>query len=339
MLTTLIRILREVETPAAMAAGVIISLIISAFPGCGPAHRDAAHDFSRHEFLPGSTLITRVTPPPPLVLAHLRTLDNRPDYMPYSPTGVEMRVIERSFDLLPPAARNLMERRLIGLHFINNFAGSGLTEWVSDGKGTIYAFMVFNPSTLKTSISALLTAKEKSCFIHDDPEMDLRIDAGNRLSGFDYILLHESIHLMDYVMRITPYVDDSSRKTLGLSAGPTPFTEGIWRGYATAARPLPFSGKVFFYGSAPPRLGINDAPAIYRELSRSPFASLYGTLSWAEDLAELATFHHITSVLSHPYRITVFRRGTPVYSLAPLESPSVRKRLRHVAFMYESTSP
>ncbi len=306
---------------------------------CDKGRLPDVHLLESYRFSEDTSLISRVSPPSPVILEHLKKLDKRPLYAPYIPNASEMRIIEKSLEILPRLTRSVLQRHLIGIHFIDDFTGNGLTEWVTDTKGKVYAIMVFNPSVFRGTMSDILTAKEKSCFIQDETGHDIRIDAGHDYNGFVYILIHESTHVVDYVKRITPYVDMTSKRALKLSPAATSFSRNVWRSYDIPVRPPAFSGKISFYGISPPRLQISGAPAVYRELLRSPFASLYGTLSWAEDLAELVTFYHITRELSQPYRISIVQRGTRVLLISPMESPAVRNRLDRIACFYSDDMP
>ena len=89
--------------------------------------------------------------------------------------------------------------------------GSGLTDYVLNERGDLFAIMVFNPDALKMDISAWMTIRENSCFIKDDPSVRIRVNCGTQYKGFLYALLHESAHLVDYVDHRTPYVEEDMK--------------------------------------------------------------------------------------------------------------------------------
>jgi len=298
-------------------------LISECRPPGGP---DKIHRLDSYRFDKNSSFISRVSMPPPLVLDYLKKLDSRSDYEPYLPGKREKHAMEKGFALLPELNREVLEKRLIGVYFIKNFTGNGLCEWVMDRDGRVFVFLVFNPSSLKKTISGLLTEKEKTCFINDDSSIRIDVDCGTKYPGFYYILLHESTHAVDYVLNITPYVDESYRRYAKKEKSETEFTEDYWRGYSASKAHFIFSNRVSFYHIGKPDLKISEAVAVYEDLARSPFVSLYGSMSWAEDLAEMVAFYHITSILKEPFGVYVFRKKEKIFAIYPMAGPSVIKR-------------
>jgi hypothetical protein len=310
-----------------------VCVILFTLYGCR-SRPDPVHQFENFRFDNTSSLESRVTLPPPLVLDYLRKLDSRPDYQPVVPGPMNREVIRSSINKLPPLTKQVLQRRLIGIYFIKNFMGNGLTDWVMDTGGNTYVFMVFNESAFTQNISELLTNKEKTCFIQDTSGTDIRIDCGTAYNGFLYIILHESAHAVDYIMRLTPYVDDTIQPYLGKVPSSTDFTRGIWNKYDTPCDRYSFTGKVFFYNIKPPRLLFSRAGDYYADLCSSPFVSLYGSMLWPEDLAELVTLYHLTEILKQPYIIKILKGGTMIQSFRPMESPRVRKRTTLMQVFY-----
>lgn len=269
----------------------------------------------------------RTADAPEFLLRYIRELDNNPGYKNFHPDKRSLAVVRSSIASLPGYLQDALENHLLGIYFIEGLAGSGVTEWASDKDGVIYAFMLYNPRILAMDMPALLTWKENTAFTNDDHRMRIHISCGTGMEGFVYILLHESLHVYDYVHRITPYCDEGIRDYRKLGREGTDFTKGIWCGYATPCRKIWFQGKVRFYGlSGPGLLPISRAPEVYDTLSRGPFLSIYGTQSWAEDFAELGAFYHLTEVLHQPYRIDILRDGKVIRCFHPGQFPEVRAR-------------
>ena len=314
----------------------LLACVSSCFHGKGlePVHRLENYSFNNH-----SPVSSRISLPPDIVLHHLRQLDNRPDYTGYVPTRQELAGFEKAISMLPVLNRSMLEKRLLAVYFIPNFMGSGLTEWVLDRKDEVYGFMVINPLVLRHDISELLTIKERTCYINDVPGFSVRISAGAQCSGLLYILLHESTHLVDYVLHITPYVDDAINDYLDRHITRTPFTGRVWTAYSRPVKKLSFTGRVSFYGIRKPALKLSDSFNIYRELSSSPFVSLYGSQTWAEDLAEMLSFYHITEILKQPYAISVWKGQRLLLSVRPMDSPSVKVRLKAMDLFYRQEAP
>jgi hypothetical protein len=124
-------------------------------------------------------------------------------------------------------------------------------------------------------------------------------------------------------------------KLKGKNHGTDIITGGIWKGYKKTIKNYRFMERVTFYGFRKgPKINISEAADIYRGLAKSPFVSLYSTLSWAEDVVELLTFYHITEKMKRPFVISVFRDDELVYRLEPMKNPLVRKRFPKLKIFY-----
>ena len=278
----------------------------------------------------------RVRNAPSIVMNYLKNLDKRDDYSPHVLTGEERRLVNESLKLLPPGIVKAMEDRLIGIYFINNFLGNGLADWVLDRESRFYVYLVFNPSVLKKNITRTVTDKEKTCFIVNDPAYDIQLDCGTGLSGFYYILLHETAHLVDYVSEVTPYTEEDVKVYKKRVLPTTPFVAGVWKNHDETSVEYPFRKEVTFYGfNKGPKINITRAPEIYRVLETTSITSLYGTLNWAEDMVEMLTFYHLTEKLKQPFIIKVLKNGREIYRYEPMKNPLVRKRLHHLEIFYK----
>lgn len=319
---------------------IIVFLTVFLLQSCFSAktYRDdisMVHVLDNYVFDPSSALLSRTGDVPPLVLNYLKELDKRSDYSAYSISEKDKAVISDAFNNLPPKTKKILQERLIGIYFINNLLGSGLTEWVAGKDGKIYSFMVFNPSLLRKSFSGLMTDKERTAFIYNDKSYDIKIECGEG-SGFQYILLHESTHSVDYSLGITPFADEGIKKQKKTATSATEFTRNIWDDYEIPHSKFSLNGKISFYGmGGGAKLNISDSPEVYKILGSSPFVSLYSSLSWAEDLAEFVTFYHWTEVMKKKYEITVLRNGKVVYSYQPMRSDSVKKRIGTINIFYK----
>ena len=291
--------------------------------------------FENYGFSGKTPVDRRIKKSPPFVLTYLKNLDGRDDYSDHELTPEELEIIKKSIELLPAGTRRTMEERLLGIYFINNFLGSGFADWVLDKENNFYVFLVFNPVVLKKNISQTITDKEKTCFIPNDPSYEIYLDCGTELSGFYYILLHETAHLVDYVSQVTPYTEEEVKIYKNIIKPSTPFISGVWKTYNKTIEEYTFRKEVTFYGfHKGPRINISRAPEIYRALSMTPLPTLYGTLNWAEDIAEMLTFYHITEKLKYPFIIKVLKNGKEIYRLEPMKNPHIRKRLRHLEIFY-----
>lgn len=294
----------------------------------------------QYDFDPSSTLVQRIKPMPEYLLQHYKEVDNTEAYSSYIPSGEETEMISYYVALLPPMHRRILTERLVGIYFVNEFIGSGLADFLFDDEDRLYTIMVFNPETMRHSISEWMTARELSCFDfegHDD--IQIEVQCGDKFTGFLYILLHESTHVVDYVSHFTPFVEPLL-KQLGMDSGTaeTAFTSGVWDGPVIPFSQYDFPARkdVTFYGFWDgPRLEADQASSVYESLKQSPFVSLYASMNWAEDFAEFVTWYHFTSVLRQPYELMITVDGEIVGSYAPMECDEVRKRIPIIADIYE----
>lgn len=298
-----------------------------------------SHRLSSYDFNSNSTVVSRVADAPDFVLKYISDMDGR-DYTIYTPTADELKLIEQSISRLPPLHQKILKSRLVGMYFINNFWGSGMADLVIADNDDVYGMMFFNSAVLKHNISDWLTYKEYTCFHTNSSDgYTIRFDCGTNNNAFMYILIHESTHIVDYVVGITPYVDTVHRlhKVVSKQEIPetTEFIDGIWKSYKRPVNNFTLRKKITFYGfSKGPKLHITNSFTIYEQLAESDFVSLYGSMVWAEDLAEFTTFYHLTQKLGLPYTINVYKDDETVFSLKPMENSKVRKRFKEMDVFY-----
>ncbi len=306
---------------------VIISLSVLFFQCDTDVTRVPVKQFRNYTLRQDLALHERIAPAPKVVMDFWMETDGRKDYAAYMPKGREMSDIKKSLENLPPLHEKVMKQRLIGIYFIKNFLGSGAADWVVDDNKNLYFYLVVNPELLAMKdLSEVLTWRERSCFI-DERGVRISVNCGTGANQLTYVMLHEGAHIVDYAERITPYAEKEVGKMYREYLAETDFVRGIWKSIHEPAGRYDFRKDVTFYGfSKGPRIKASDAPGVYRGLAGSPFVSLYGSQSWAEDLAEFVTFYHVTQKMKLPYVISVAIKGKELVRYKPMENPEVRKR-------------
>lgn len=303
----------------------------------GSLRKNPSRRLSSYVFNPASSLVSRVTPMPRFLLDDIRKLDGRADYAAYAPSAAEMKTLEEYLALVSPRHRKVMRERLVGIYFISPFMGGGLADWVMDDAGKVYAVLVINPEVFRRSLSDWLTYREQSCYRDDGSGVKVRVDAGRRFNGLMYLLLHEAAHIVDYVENHTPFVEPVLKVVTGRGAMDSAYARGVWEEYG---KPLAVSGfsmrdDVTFYGlSGGPKIAASRAVELYRVFSASPFATLYGSQSWAEDFADTFMAYHLAKKLREPYVVSVEKEGRTLFRYSPLESPRVKARLGYLEKLY-----
>lgn len=303
--------------------------------GCvaGPTLRERLEEIppkhlSFYNFDPTVPLISRVTDAPEELLA-LYAGEEEGQLARYQPTVAEREQIGLVFDRLPLRHRTVLQERLIGVYCVEEFSGSAMADYVVGPNDELYSVLILHPRVFSMDASELLTYRENTAFQHDDPDIEITISLSNAVSALAYIVLHESTHIVDYVERHTPYVEPGMFELFGVSSRDTSFTDEVWRGYRTVGADVEFSYQkdLRFYGlGGEPRLSNNEVDALYENLARSPFASLYGALSWAEDFAEFVTFYYLVYGLGAHYAVRIQRAGKLVFEYEPMASSTVLDR-------------
>ena len=280
-------------------------------------------------YTPGSSLESRIGPMPERLLEIYREIDGRPDYRNYAPTAADKALVLEYLRLMPPALERVFREKCAGLYFVENLQGNGVTSWVVDREGALYFHMTLNPAALRLGLSKTLTERESSCFV---PERGWKVsvDAGGKYKGLAYAIFHEGAHAADYIYGLTPLVDEGLPEAYRPAARPDGglFTEA-WASYSMPfpRNDFPFRDQLTFYGfGGGPKIPLADAGGVYAGLAGSPFVSLYGAKSWAEDFAELTAYGLITGRLGQPYRITLTGPRGVKKTVEPLKSPAVARR-------------
>lgn len=311
-----------------LAAAALLPLAACSKKGPAPAVPEMAR-LQTFAYVPGASFESRIGPMPERLLEIYREIDGRTDYRNYSPTAADKALTLEYLRLMPAPVERVFREKCVGLYFVENLQGNGVTSWVADPEGKLYFHMTLNPAALARSLSETLTERERSCFI---PERgwSLTVDAGSKYKGLAYALFHEGAHAADYIYGVTPLVDEGLPEAYRPSGRPDGglFTE-TWGAYS---KPLPrndflFRDALTFYGfGGGPKIAASDADGVYAGLAGSPFVSLYGAKSWAEDLAELAAYGLIAGRLGQPYRITVSGPLGVKKTVEPLKNPAAARR-------------
>lgn len=296
--------------------GPLLLLAAAALAAPVPNHVAASFDWDR-----SAPLEARAVPIPAWLLDAWRKADGHPEYADHALTPGERRAVKAALDGLPPEMRRVLAERQMALYFVDHLQGNGITDWALDASSRTFVYTIVNAASLRKTVSSALTERERSAF-RGLP--DLSVDAGEG-PGVEYALFHELAHSFDYVRGLTPLVEPGHGRATGRRV-----PKKGWDAWAEYGRPRPeadYPGreKLAFYGFGGPKLDAADAPKLCAGLASSPFVSLYGSRSWAEDAADLFVAWHLTRDLGRPYR---YACGGKVFE--PMKDPRVAARAARV---------
>lgn len=250
---------------------------------------------------------------------------------PHVLTDAERQSLARAFTVLPPVHQRVLRERLRRISFLDGMPNTALTSTVESAATPMFDLTI-RAGVLQESVSEFLTNKERTCFDVSGSTRTVVVEAGT-LEAIVYVLLHEATHMVDGALGLTPTNDTRPQANARL------LTTDVWTDRLTVAsryaNPL-LTALAYRRGGRP--VPVAEAPTVYAALQRTPFASLYGSSNWHDDVAELLAWHHLTSRMGQPYRLVVREGGTDVFVYEPMASPLVQSRLRLLAPLYEAST-
>jgi hypothetical protein len=236
---------------------------------------------------------------------------------------------------LPAPVLRHLEHRLAGIYLADNIGGTGYTDIISDGEGRPAAgFIVLDPTALARTANEWATWKESSPFIAVPGwALQASIEEGagdSRRNAMEYILLHEIGHVLSIGSPLTPSWNLSP---YAVRARAYPFFHLSWQvlpdgsGYSTYYDNGFVRRKdLSYYVGA--RIPVSEAGAVYGDLWRTNFPTLYAATNPADDFAEsFVNYVHVV-MLKKPFVIVVSHDGRVVRRYGPCwaEARCQRKR-------------
>jgi len=203
--------------------------------------------------------------------------------------------------------------------------------------GTMLVTLIINHRVLDSSLPDWIAYRDASPYRDDGKGIKLisTFAGGENYKGLLHTLTHEAAHIYDYIEHVTPFVERHLAAP-GDSPEAKEFTRGIWAAYSVpaAAYAIPRLTETAAYGlgKALPR---SIAAEQYAALAKTPFASLYGAGSWAEDFAEAATWAWLGKEDGIKYSVTVMRGERELATFAPGLGPTTQARQAALSVVLE----
>ena len=254
-------------------------------------------------------------------------------------TDDELALIKSYLALLPPAHQAVFAEKLLAIYLIDNFSGAGLTDWVVDGEGRVYYYLVFNSALLSTSMDDWLSYKEDSPFDDSVTAPTIKVQTHTHYKAMLYGLLHEGAHVLDYDRGITPYVDTLHKQFKNLNRESTAFTMSAWINRTTPKAEFDFAHRgnynlyrIFSNKALIPRA---EMPALFAQLKKTPFVGFYSGSTWNEHLADYLAYYHIEKKLGGSITLNLLSQGKVVDSYDPLKTPGAQRLEKVIETFYQ----
>jgi hypothetical protein len=291
--------------------------------------------FSNYTNNLNKSVIDRIDVAPDFFMKYLIEIDNIPEYKAYSLNKQEKDLFEEYYNFLPEKFKQIMNRKLIAVYFIEHFLGGGFTDYVLDENEQIYVVLVFNPKILSETLGDWIKFRDNS-FFKSDGNIIASNELGNDYKGLLHTLVHETGHIYDYINSITPYTEPDLQY-FGYNKKIALFTDNYWIDYYNPEPKYDFKYradlKPYGLGKA---IDPGKQRAMYVALSKTPFVSLYGAMTWAEDFVETFAWFYLEEKLNIRYNVRLIREGKVELTFEPLKNKIARQRYNQIKKEIES---
>lgn len=259
----------------------------------------------------------RIAEAPTTLLEWARKADGMPSYAFYLPSEDERRLFSEYYELLPERFKKAFEERVLGIYFIQDWKGGGMSDFVFAKDGTEYNILILNSKLFSTSLADWIAYRDASPYEDDGKGLSMIVSCTGDYRALIHTLVHESAHIYDYDLHATPFVEPVVAQGDTSPSGKA-FTKGVWENYATSEKryAIPGIDRITFYELGK-KLPLSEALDQYRALARTPFASLYGSTCWVEDFAEAAAWTWLKERFGVGYSVRLLKGGRDIFAFSP----------------------
>ena len=258
---------------------------------------------------------------PQIIIDSLNDYDKVDNYSPHKLNDNEKQLFMNYFDLLPAGLQKAIVEKVIGIYFIDNFLGGGMTLQVYDNNGNMNIALFFNPEILHTNISEWINFRDNSAFLPDD-KLSVIVTCNSNYFALIHTLFHEASHVYDFSYSITP--SENQKPVIH-----TDFTRNIWTSVNEPIEEYNFSNRnnLSFYGFGE-SLDKKHALTIYSSLANTPFSSLYGSTTCTEDFAEAFTWYCLKKNFEINYVTQLKENDKIIFTHDPDDNELVKSRYK-----------
>jgi hypothetical protein len=265
--------------------------------------------------------------PNQFVIEFLNKMDKTDVYLGYELNGSEKSIFLQYFNMLPKKYQEIINEKVMAIYFINNFQGAGMTDYVLDKDKNMYITLYFNKDLLYKTIGEWIEYRDSSMF-YSDYNINININCATNYLGLLYGLVHESSHVYDFYNHITPFINSWLKNIIEVNYS-REFTKEIWKDFN-----LPIdnynilSGYEISFYDLGNKIEIIEALELYKKISESPFSSIYGATSWAEDFAETFTWYYLYKNHEILYETEIYYNNEFMIKYCPTDNELVKERYK-----------
>jgi hypothetical protein len=298
--------------------------LIFSLVSCNTIQRNNVHPIQRIENYNKNTDLSieeRLLIVSPIIINLLNDMDNVDNYSSYELDYDEKTLFMDYYALLPPKFKNIIFEKVLGIYFIENYLGGGMTLPIFSNNGDMYMVIFFNPEILHQDISKWINYRDNSIFANTDSSISVSIEISSEYRALIHTLFHETCHVYDFYKFVTPV---RNRKII-----PTEFINNVWNNFDEPIKEYNFTERnsLSFYDQGE-RIDKAYALNIFMALIDTPFSSLYGSTTWLEDFAETFTWYFLNNYYGIKYTTKLFKNDELILSYDPNDNELVRRRYK-----------
>ncbi|MCL2067676.1 MAG: hypothetical protein FWG99_09465 [Treponema sp.] len=270
----------------------------------------------------------RILPAPEIIISFLNEFDNVDNYASHELSDDERLLFMDYYDLLPETFKNIINEKVAGIYFIENFLGGGMTMPAFESNMNMYMVLFLNPEILNTNITEWINYRDNSIFMDNKNEITLTVECNTNHYALLTTLVHEACHIYDYYSFVTPYTDKIVMNVQNTQNNyPTSFIQDIWLDYDRSIELYDYKNRrnVSFYDLGE-RTDKILSLELFTALSKTPFTSLYGAKNWAEDFAETFTWYYLKKYFDVDFITTLSDNENILIVYNPNENELVKRR-------------
>jgi hypothetical protein len=128
--------------------------------------------------------------------------DSTPNQSSHLVTAAERVILANALEQLTPLQREVLQKRLRAIYFIDGLRGNALTFPDNGPKAEPTFSIAVRTGALHETISELVTRKERTLFDSAGSDLSVTVDGGT-LNAMVYVLLHEATHIVDFTIGAT----------------------------------------------------------------------------------------------------------------------------------------